>query len=199
MSIQDRRARAKTELRLKILNTAARLFAEQGFENVTIRRISEEIEYSPATIYLHFKDKAELLDAICSQTFLKLDDALDRILHLNLVPVEKLRRCLREYIQFGLDHPHHYLITFCTPPPPGLQQVARDPGASSFQKLKDGLEACQRTGKARRMNLDLQAQTVWMHIHGVTSLLITAQHFPWVSRETLIDTSLDSLMRALHP
>ncbi len=199
MSIQERRARAKEELRHKILDAATRLFAERGYENVTIRRIAEEIEYSPATLYLHFRDKSELLDAICTQTFRKLDAALDRILNRELPAADKLRLCMREYTRFGLAHPHHYLITFCTPPPPGLDQIARDPGAASFQKLKNGLLACQQEGAVRAENIDLQAQSVWMHIHGVTSLLITAQHFPWVRRETLIEAALDNLMRGLRP
>ena len=40
-----------------ILSTAASLFVEAGFEKTSIRTIADKIEYSPATIYLYFKDK----------------------------------------------------------------------------------------------------------------------------------------------
>src|ERR687885_1755275 len=79
MGVQERRAREKQELRQEILDAARELFIREGFENVSMRKIADKIEYSPTTIYLHFQDKADLLDCICEETLGKLQQRLAAI------------------------------------------------------------------------------------------------------------------------
>ena len=45
---------------------------KEGYESVSIRKIADKVEYAPGTIYLYFRDKAEILDRICEETFSKL-------------------------------------------------------------------------------------------------------------------------------
>ena len=68
MSIQARKEKEKEALRQKILAAARELFVDEGYENVSMRKVARKIEYSPTTIYLYFKNKAELLDSICDET-----------------------------------------------------------------------------------------------------------------------------------
>lgn len=68
MGTRERREREKETLKLRILEAAKELFAEDGYQNVTIRRIAEKIEYSLPTIYEHFKNKAEILLQIYYQS-----------------------------------------------------------------------------------------------------------------------------------
>jgi AcrR family transcriptional regulator len=63
MGIAERKEKQKTEIRKMILDASMKLFVEEGFENVTIRKIADLIEYSPTTVYLYFKDKNEILPA----------------------------------------------------------------------------------------------------------------------------------------
>ena len=56
MGIKERRAREKEQLRRQILSAARELFVNEGYENVSMRKIANKIEYSPTTIYLYFKD-----------------------------------------------------------------------------------------------------------------------------------------------
>ena len=72
MGTKERRAREKEQLRQQILLAARELFVNEGYENVSMRKIANKIEYSPTTIYLHFKDKADLLDSVCKETLLNL-------------------------------------------------------------------------------------------------------------------------------
>jgi AcrR family transcriptional regulator len=60
MGISQRREREQEQLRRKIFDAASELFAQEGYQNVSMRKIAERIEYSPTTIYLYFKDKNEL-------------------------------------------------------------------------------------------------------------------------------------------
>src|SRR5688572_12368349 len=61
MGIAERKEKQKQEIRKMILDASMKLFVEEGFENVSIRKIAELIEYSPTTVYLYFKDKDEIL------------------------------------------------------------------------------------------------------------------------------------------
>ena len=92
MGVKERKARQKKFLRQEILDAASELFVKDGFENVSMRRIADKIEYSPTTIYLYFKDKAGLLEQVCQETFARLSLVLARIQGLPGDPVERLNR-----------------------------------------------------------------------------------------------------------
>ena len=77
-----------------------------------LRKIAEKIEYSPTTIYLYFQDKADLLDCICEETLARLVRKQNVLEQTVADPLERLRLSLRSYIEFGLKHPNHYMVTF---------------------------------------------------------------------------------------
>ena len=56
-------------MRDRILKSAHKIFVEKGFDDVSIRNIAVDIEYSPATIYLYFKDKNEIFYALHTEAF----------------------------------------------------------------------------------------------------------------------------------
>src|SRR5215203_1044247 len=102
MGTKDRRIREKQDLRQEILDAARDLFVSEGYQAVSMRKIADKIEYSPATIYLHFRDKDELLDCLLEEAFAKLDRKLEaRIGDETTDPLELLRRGLLAYVAFG--------------------------------------------------------------------------------------------------
>ena len=202
MGVRERRAREKRYLRQEILDAASELFAKEGFENVSMRRIADRIEYSPTTIYLYFRDKAELLESICQETFQKLIQRLSKIVDQPVDPVERLKRGLFAYIDFGLENPHHYRSTFMTPIPeefePKKYVKPDSPGIQAFDFMRRCVYDCIASGKFKVKDAELASQTLWAGIHGVTSLLITHGHFPWVGREKVIRGTVDTLVRGLE-
>jgi AcrR family transcriptional regulator len=204
MGIAERRAREKEELRRKILDAASELFVEEGFANVSMRRIAEKIEYAPSTIYLYFEDKHALTAAICYETFEKLNERIDAITARPLPGIEKLRRCLLEYIRFGISHPNHYTVAFLLPEKqyPNAGQCKVDSilqaGLQSLGRLREGLRLSMEAGLIRQEDLDACTQSVWMLIHGVTSLLVTTgRTFPFGDHEVLINSAVDKILRGL--
>ena len=77
MGISDRKEREKEEMRRRILESAKKLFLELGYEKTSVRAIAEDIEYSPATIYLYFKDKNELLFALHQEAFIEFSKTFE--------------------------------------------------------------------------------------------------------------------------
>ncbi|MGB9465002.1 MAG: TetR/AcrR family transcriptional regulator [Candidatus Acidiferrum sp.] len=201
MGVKERKARQKKYLRQEILDAASELFVRDGYETVSMRRIADKIEYSPTTIYLYFKDKAELLEQVCKETFGRLVQVLSKIMDQPGDPVERLKWGLIAYIEFGVKNPHQYRATFMMPKPEGFdtkKYVQEDsPGMQAFAFLTRGLTECVKAGKMPAMNVELASQTLWAGIHGMTSLLITHESFPWAGREKVIHSTVDTLVAGL--
>lgn len=199
MGVQERKARERQELRQEILDAARYLFAEQGYEAVSMRKIADRIEYSPTTIYLYFKDKADLFDCLCAETFEKLIVQLESIPDGD--PVEGLRAGLRGYIDFGVAHPAHYRVTFMTPvigPCPSEGQSRSETGEKAFACLRNSVAACVSAGRFRVIDIEVASQAIWAATHGVTSLLITHGECEWLNREALVSSLLDTLIGGLE-
>jgi len=199
LGVKERKARQKKFLRQEILDAASELFVKEGYENVSMRGIADKIEYSPTTIYLYFKDKAELLEQVCHETFARLTQVLVRIQELPGDPVEQLKRGLVAYVKFGLENPHHYRATFMMPIPEGFDEEKYanpdSPGMQAFDFLRRRVYECIAAGKFRKVDPELVSQTLWAGVHGVTSLLIIHCHgFPWVSTDQLIHSMVDTLV-----
>jgi AcrR family transcriptional regulator len=204
MGIKERRERQKENLRQEILDVASELFANEGYDNVSMRKIAEQIEYSPTTIYLYFKDKTDLLTQICEDTFGKLIQVQEKILKQNSDdPLVCLRKGMRAYVDFGLKHPNHYELTFITPIMEFLGQDLRpyegSSGQRAFNYLREGVAACIEHGSLKKGDVDTISQSLWAAIHGVTSLLIGHSDFPFVSKNKLIDCVIDTMIEGLKP
>ena len=52
-----------------ILDAARELFVSEGYQNVSIRKIAERIEYSPAAIYGYFPSKDDIFFALAEEGF----------------------------------------------------------------------------------------------------------------------------------
>jgi len=202
MGTQQRRAREKEALRQEILDAARELFVKEGYENVSMRRIAEKIEYSPTTIYLYFEDKASLLFAICEETFAKLAKRMEAITEQYDDPVEALKKGCRAYIEFGLKYPNHYRVTFINHPQLnlGADHYLRQGsmGMRAYGCLRAAVEECIKQKIFRETDVEAVSQLMWAAGHGVTSLLITKPQFPWVNKNQLIDLMLDSVIEGLR-
>ena len=200
MGTQERRKREKENLRQEILDAARRLFLRNGFANVSMRQIAEKIEYSPTTIYLYFKDKADLFRSICEETFAKLEGELSAIAQAHSDPALRLRQGAEAYIRFGLRYPHHYQLVFMTSHPDKRDtgsQFEGGAGDRSFRYLLEVVSQGIERRKFRKSDPMVLAQTVWTALHGATSLLIMLEEFPWVDRDVLIGSAVETLLRGV--
>jgi AcrR family transcriptional regulator len=199
MSIVERKQRHRQALRREILDAARQMFVEDGYESVTMRRLAERIEYSPTTIYLHFRDKDELFHAVCEETFRELRDRLGRLARKGLPPRAFLREGLRLYVDFGLKHPGHYTLTF-TQAAAGRPDQGYDDsiGKQAFEYLRNAVAACVEAGELPRIDVEASAQALWAAAHGLVSLLIAHTGFPFVARRALVDHTIDTMIAGLR-
>ena len=111
MGIIERKEREREEMRKLILDAAQKLFLTDGFEKVSIRNIADVIEYSPATIYLYYKDKNELFFALHQTAFTKLIEEFRPIAQVEQ-PMDKLIEMGKLYLRFAFENPELYDLMF---------------------------------------------------------------------------------------
>ena len=199
MGVTERRARETEELKQRILDAARELFVRDGYQNVSMRKIAERIEYSVGSIYHYFHDKDEILDCLCEETFLKLHNEKMRAVHaMQGDPLEALKKGMETYIHFGLSHPEHYIVTFMLKAAP-QEQPGNGPtrkakaGQQCFDDMRKAVRRCIEEGKIGG-DLEETSQALWAGIHGLTALLITLPKFPFVQRDRLIKRTIEILV-----
>lgn len=82
MGIEERKEREKQMRRQQIMDAAKKVFASKGFGRATMENIAEEAEFSPATLYLYFKNKDELCASLnlrmLQDLITRMEDVRDR-------------------------------------------------------------------------------------------------------------------------
>ncbi len=177
MTSNDRRAREKAEVQEKILSAARDLFVERGYEAVTMRAIAEAIEYTPGALYAHFKDKADLVRALCGHDFAAFDAHLCQLQASEAHPLAKICRMGQAYIDFAASHPRQYEFMFMTklPAAPAGAEPQGEPEKSGYHFLVECVGQAIEMGLLRKDLTDkwLGAQLLWAGLHGIAAVSIT--------------------------
>jgi len=100
-----------TSLREKILQEAIDIVQKHGAEGVTMRSLAERLGYSPATIYLYFRNKRELLQDLALEGFDRLAEAVEPSLR-SAESADAILEGAKRYIDFGLANPEIYRLMF---------------------------------------------------------------------------------------
>ena len=161
-------------MRRRILDAALRLFLEQGFEKTSIRNIAEAIEYSPATIYLYYKDKNELLFALHQEAFLKMMAELGQVVVVK-EPFERLTEMGRKYIKYALENPEMYDLMFIMTAPMetlDCRDEVWEDGLKSFCLLKTVVAQCSAAGYFKNQDVETTSLTIWAYMHGLVTIYL---------------------------
>ena len=111
MGIRERQNRERQAIRLAILEAARDLFVSEGYRNVSIRKIAERIEYSPAAIYSYFPSKDDIFFALAEEGFRRLNAKL-RSVSAHGDPMEELRACWWAYYEFSKEDREFFELMF---------------------------------------------------------------------------------------
>lgn len=187
------------ERREEILAVAARLFAEAGHEGATIRRIADEVGLSSTALYMHFRDKDEMLLAICERTFEAFAAVHAEIARTVDQPVDRVRAMLFAYIGFALENPNPYRLVLCSSADrlgPQARAMVQRLGREAFDRFAAAVAQAAAQGRMKG-DSDVSAQVLWAGAHGISSLLITKPEFGWTGRAHLPEAMVDALFKGL--
>lgn len=175
MGIAERKEKQKTEIRKMILDASMKLFVEEGFENVTIRKIADLIEYSPTTVYLYFKDKNEIFYQLHELGFQKMAISSQLIAGIEN-PLLRLHKMGEHYIDFGLANPEYYDVMFIQRAPMQVLEQMEEcdwkHGETAMNFLRNTILDCMERGYIKKGNADAVSMGIWGMVHGLVSLAI---------------------------
>ncbi len=180
--------------RERLIDVAERLFADHGFEAVTLRQIAQALGVSPMTPYRYFADKDAILAAVRARGFDRHADALERA-YAAAAPDRdtRARALLNAYVDFALANPEAYKLMFDIrqPDEASYPDLAR---AGERSRATMTLHLRQRRGRpASGAETDLLGHMFWAAIHGPLML-----HFSGMLREGVdVRRLIDALAAAL--
>lgn len=203
MSIRARIESEKQKLRCLILDATADLLAQEGYEQVSIRKVAARIGYSATTIYLYFKNKADLIQDVVDDGYARFMLRLTTVTSGGLLsPLPQLIEGMRTYIGFALENPNWYRATFCS----RLGRSNNDAqflteaatGEKGFAVLAMTLEQAMASAEIPRRSLYPAVQTIWATLHGVTMLLINSPEAGKEDQKQVIDGYIELIVNGLR-
>jgi AcrR family transcriptional regulator len=177
MSIAERKAKEKEELRDLILQAAKALFVEKGVEKTTIRNIADKINYSIGTVYVYFRDKNEILHALHSMGFKQYSETQLNLQHI-ADPMERLIARGRAYILFAMQNPDMYDLMYNLKAPIDFLNENDSEwieGKTVIKRLKTTVDECIELGYFSGMDRDSVSYLVWSTAHGLCSLYLNGR------------------------
>ncbi len=110
MGVKERHEREREAVARAILDAARDLFVAEGYQNVSIRKIAEKIEYSPAAIYGYFPSKDDIFLSLAEEGFRMLFAPGDEMSIAD--PFDKIRAGFWRLYQFSKEHPEYFALMF---------------------------------------------------------------------------------------
>lgn len=170
MTIASRKHREKEEMRSLILDAARKIFLVKGYHLTSMRNIAEEIEYSPGTIYLYFKEKDEIFHALHEEGFRRLLAKMQPLEHV-ADPFERLKAMGLVYLEFAKENIDFYDLMFIIQAPMDHENKEEWPmGHNTLEYLKNVINECQAKGYFKGKNVEYLSFTIWSMVHGMAAL-----------------------------
>lgn len=181
MAIDDRRERERAARRRLIVTTARKLAEDEGWDAVTTRRLSTEIEYSQPVLYKHFTGMEQIADAIAIDGFDELAEVIGVARRGAAATGEALHTVARAYLDFARDNPAVYDAMFtrstalhfaADDTPPQLE--------AAFAELRQAVSLV-----TDEQDADALTEVFWATLHGLVTLSRTGRLRPGSESERL--------------
>jgi AcrR family transcriptional regulator len=179
MTTEDRRARERAARRRLIVDTARQVAEAEGWDAVTTRRLSTEIEYSQPVLYKHFSGMDEVAQAVAIDGFAELARLLSTARAGAETPNDALTRMARAYLDFAHDNPAVYDAMFTGRTTLRYAEPDTRPElVAAFSELRQGMSAI-----ANEADADTLTEVFWAALHGLTTLSRGGRLRPEYDRE----------------
>ena len=166
MAIEDRRERERAARRQLIITTARNLAEAEGWDAVTTRRLSTEIEYSQPVLYKHFTGMEQIADAVAIDGFGEIADVIRAARLRAGTASDALARIAHAYLDFARDNPAVYDAMFTRAT--SLRFAAQDTPpqlTAAFAELRHAVALV-----AEEQDADALTEVFFAGLHGLVTL-----------------------------
>lgn len=165
------------DLKNALIAAGIDILSKEGLHALSLRKVAQLAGVSHAAPYAHYADKQALIAAISTEGYRRLYEHLEAV--SARYPGDPLRQLVEGawgYLEFALQDPDHFKITFSSAIDkeqdyPAFVELSQQ----SFAVVVQMVAACQAAGILKPGPPDLLAVSVWGLVHGVTALLLEGQ------------------------
>jgi AcrR family transcriptional regulator len=204
MGIKERQLRDRETVRRAILDAARELFVAEGFQNVSIRKIAERIEYSPAAIYGYFPSKDDIFFALAEEGFRLLGDpgTPPRRTELQaLPPLARVRAVFWRLYEFSREQPQYFALMFVDRSVPRIsREYERFAFAREMKRhIAEEIQACVDSGVLPASTTPVVAMRVLMvGLVGVAVMRLSERLAPDENADHLAADVLNTALAGLQ-
>jgi AcrR family transcriptional regulator len=204
MGIKERQERDREAVRRAILDAARELFVTEGFQHVSIRKIAERIEYSPAAIYGYFPSKDDIFFALAEEGLRLLGDpntVHDDPQFKDAPPLERVRVVFRRLYEFSREQPQYFALIFVDRSVP---RISREYERFAFaherkQHIIETLQACVDAGELPKgLNTAVAMRALMVGVVGVAVLQLSDRLGPGEDADLLAADVLNLTLAGLR-
>ena len=162
-------------LRAALIATGLELIAEQGARALTLRELGKRAGVSRTAAYRHFRDRAELLEAIQEAGFERFADALSAArLAAGAGFTARMQALSLAYVRFAREFPAYFEVMFSHPGEPASARHSEQ-GDRAYEVLHQTIREGQANGEVRDGDSNLLASAAWAIVHGIATLHLERQ------------------------
>ena len=198
MGIKERQERDRETVHRAILDAARDLFVNEGYANVSIRKIAERIEYSPAALYGYFPSKDDIFFALAEEGFHLLTPPEQEE---PAAPLDCLRDAFWRLYEFSKQHPQYFALMFVDRDVPRISQdherfaFARDLKLGVVDLVRRCIEAGVLPGDTKPF---AAFRVLSMGMFGVAVMRLSGRMAPGEDPDALAHDVLETVIAGLR-
>jgi len=189
---RERQRQKNEETRQAILETAIKISMEQGFDSLSIRKITNALGYSSGIIYYYFKDKQEIIDTIHFESNLLMNANIQKIFNKERGFEYNTRIVFHMIMDLALDQPEKYNLIV-------LDKYSKR--GESIDKwisiIEQSILAGITSGELRQMDSKMVAFNVWSAFIGLMIMLSGNKDITKVYAEKVFNNHLEIIMKGI--
>lgn len=164
--ITERKLRDRQARRAQIISTARRIAESEGWPNVTVRRLSDEISYSQPVLYAHFGSREGILAAVAIEGFQELGTSLEKA-RRRAKGDAAVEAIASAYLAFASSSPALYEVMFSL----SLNVPFADPATPA--ELRFAFTQLMELFTSHGSKSEVLSELFWAGLHGLADLTRT--------------------------
>jgi AcrR family transcriptional regulator len=169
MGITERKERKRKEVRDSILYSAWQLVNQEGWQNLSIRKIADAIEYSVPVVYDHFENKEAILSEFNHRGFKLLGDRLAEAKAKHTKAAEQLEAVAYAYWDFAFENKEYYQLMYGLGMPT-CESLSSVPELMAFIEVISSTIDALLKESGNTTEMWLKVHSFWSTIHGLVSI-----------------------------
>jgi AcrR family transcriptional regulator len=174
--IAERKLRDKQARRAQIISAARRIAEREGWSNVTVRRLSDEISYSQPVLYAHFGSREGILAAVAVVGFQELGLAMEKA-RKRVKDGNTVASVAAAYLEFAASSPALYEVMF------SLSLSVPFDDAATPPELRFAFSQLLELFQGQSSKPEVRSELFWASLHGIAELTRTKRFPPSRKKE----------------